>query len=232
MLLLKREHIGEYLKARESSWSPTTLRSETARLSKVSEVVQKGPEALMEHSNSLKPYSRQTLWVRVIDFVDWCIEKGYLNGLNSFKRYRRDNRQVFKNFYQRRHPKVSYQRALSRISNIPDIKTRQAATFILQNGLRACELKTLQDSHVVGKGGKLREIHHRGQAHAVPYNTLYKELQRVGLKPHDLRKIFATEMVARGATEFELTELMGWSSLTPALSYVRVKPSRLKELVK
>lgn len=225
-------YIEQYLSSRQNKWAASTLRSEAARLNAVAKSLDGDPNSLLQATQELAPYSKVTTWTRVISFVDWLIEQGYVDGPNQYRSYRRTNHQVFKNPYKRKHPEISYKEALLRVSGIKDEETRKAAQIILKTGLRAHELHTIEDGSVVGKGGKLRPLYYRGQVPKVPYIKLYRELKKVGLKPHDLRKLFASRLVEKGANEFQLTELMGWSKLDTAQSYVRNDPKKLKALVR
>lgn len=226
------EYIQEYIIERESKWAASTLKSESARLRAVKESLDGNPLTLCGVTRRLSRYSKVTTWTRVIDYVDWLIEQGKISGPNPYRRYRRDNNKEFKNAYKREHPKISYKEALLRVSSIKDERIREAATVILKTGLRAHELSTFENGSVVGKGGKRRDVYYRGKVPQVSYIRLYRQLKAVGLKPHDLRKLFASRLVEKGANEFQLTELMGWSSINTALSYVRSDPNKLESLVK
>ena len=223
-------HIDTYLEAMESRWAATTLKSERHRLNNVRSLLDNGPENLYTNLIHLAPYSRRTTWIRVVHYVDWLIEEKLYDQVNDFKKYGKANRRLFNNSYRPNIPIISYDEAKIKVTQIPDKSLQEAALSLLKSGLRVHELGKVHAGRVVGKGGKERTVHNT-KALDVSYQRLHAALKKVGLKPHDLRKLFATEMVSRGANEFELTELMGWSSIVTAQSYVRANPDKLKKLV-
>jgi integrase len=76
---------------------------------------------------------------------------------------------------------------------------------------------------VRGKGGKERILFGDGSAFRnINLNTLRRELKKVGLKPHSLRKLFVTRLAKRGdLTDADLCEVMGWESYETARSYIQ-----------
>lgn len=52
------------------------------------------------------------------------------------------------------------------------------------------------------------------------YSTFLRELKKVGLKPHDLRKLCATELKRQGMSDIDLMKAMGWESITTAKAYL------------
>lgn len=90
------------------------------------------------------------------------------------------------------------------------------------NGLRFAESRTHKDGHVVGKGSKIREtIHRDGPAVHASYSSVRQACKLLGVKPHDLRKAFATDLYRRGLREVEICAVMGWESFDTARAYVR-----------
>ena len=57
------------------------------------------------------------------------------------------------------------------------------------------------------------------------YSTLWRELKKVGLKPHDLRKIAGSKFVELGLNEYDLLKVMGWNNIETAKSYIAPKNS-------
>jgi integrase len=191
------------------------------------------PDTLWGHLQTKAPYTRATSWTRVCDFWDWLIANNHKEGNNEYTQFRRRNSRLFRNVYHRVHAKLSYDEAYTAIQRIDAGDIKEAAIQLLEAGLRVSELFNVKDNYVVGKGGRGRQVYNYrlSNARRISYSRLRRELQRVGLKPHDLRKICLTRLVDRGANEFELCAVAGWSSLNTAASYIRVKESRVKELM-
>lgn len=232
-----KELITSYLDDMKLAWTPSTLRSERYRLNAVVEVLDGNPSRLWDllESKGIKPYSRVTTWTRVTRFWDWLIEKGHRNGPNNYNGFRQRNARLFKNAYVRTSPSLSFEQANIKIGKLKDNQVRSKARELLQTGMRYSESFTLQDGRVVGKGGKSRRVFSDSSVQASynkSYSTFRRQLAECGLKPHDLRKLFLTELVNNGANEFELREIAGWSDLNTAASYIKVNENKLKDLVR
>lgn len=232
-----KELITSYLDDMKLAWTPSTLRSEQYRLTAVSEVLDGNPTRLWDllESKGTKSYSRVTTWTRVTKFWDWLIEKGHQDGPNDYDRFRKRNGRLFKNAYVRSNPSLSFEQANIKISQLKDSEVRAKARQLLETGMRYSESFTLQDGRVVGKGGKSRRVFSDRElqtSFSKSYATFRRQLSSCGLKPHDLRKIFLTECVNKGANEFELKEIAGWSDLNTAASYIKTNEKKLKDLVR
>jgi integrase len=220
----------KYLAAHAKRWSHTTLRSETYRLRTLTKILhnQSAPvsgqrvyEGFVQAG--LSPYSMQTAYLRAMGFLDWAkIE-------NDLRAWAKENA-PFKNTYRRTTPSITYQEALLLVESLAE-PIRTAAKLLLTAGLRSGEVNTFDGKTVTGKGQKQRDVYTELPPVTVQYQDLYLALKKLGLKPHDLRKLFASEMVRRGANEFQLTTLMGWSNINTALSYVRTDVNSLRKLV-
>lgn len=225
--------IEMYLKDKEMAWAPTTLKSESHRLKAALPHLDGKAQTLWAALKDYAPYGRVTIWTRVTDFWQWAIDNGHIQGGNDYRAFRSKYERLFKNAYQKKTPELTFEEAYQRIQGIEDVRARQTATFLLLTGLRVSEPGTLQkDGTVLGKGGKARRANLPSWAPLdaeCDYWRLRRELGGVGLKPHDLRKLFATRMVELGANEFQLCEAMGWSSIQTASSYVIAQGT--KELV-
>lgn len=230
-------HIDKYLESKRLAWSASTLRSEAARLNAWAPVLDGNPSALwaeMERRGT-KAYSRVTTWTRVVQVIDWLIGAGALSAPagNAYKAWREENARLFKNAYVRRQPDVTFEEAEKRLNSLPADVARRGLE-ILYSGMRYAESCTHKDGRVIGKGGKAREVYVpavKGPEYERAYTTFVRHLRGVGLKPHDLRKLALTRLVELGANEFELCHIAGWSSLAPALSYIKVKARRKQELM-
>lgn len=227
-----QEQITNYINSKQLAWARTTQRSEQARLTGALELLNQGASSMYtEGSKRYKPYALKTLFIRAADFASWVTG----NANNEFATFLRDNRLAFKNAYERKTVGVDYAEASRRISAIGNSAIRQLASFILRSGLRAHEALTYDGSgRVTGKGAKERSVYSAmdGANCYVTYGELYKELKRVGLKPHDLRKLAATKLVEAGLKEADLLKVMGWSSIETAKHYLQPKSdSELANLV-
>ncbi len=230
------EIMNKYIDAHRLAWAPSTLRSEPARLKPVLDWLDKGPDTLWGMIQlKTKPYSRLTLWTRIVNMLDWAIEEGLIDGPNQFKLFRKKNRRLFNHVYIRKHVSITFEEAKRRVNRIEDNRCQSKAKQLLRSGMRFSESFTLQDGEIRGKGSKVRKVFgtdtcKHDQA-GVTYSQFYRALKKVDLKPHDLRKVFLTEAVAQGATHFELCKLAGWASINTASSYIGVKDKTLEELV-
>jgi integrase len=226
--------IQMYLNDKQLAWAPSTLKTAEFHLMGYAVHISKNPNTLWKAMNALKPYSRVTVFARVCDFYQWLVENGHIEGPNPYKQFRKKNARQFKNTYQTNKPQLSYQEAFERINRIEDAPIREHARFVLQGGLRFTESRSVKDGVITGKGGKTRECFtaapHPG-TNDIEYWTFRRALKAVGLKPHDLRKLFLNECVTKGADPFQLMEIAGWSNLNTAQSYIEANRTKLKELV-
>ncbi len=228
------EAVVEYLNDKKLAWSDSTLRSEENRLSAVAEVIDGNPQRLWDalEERGLKPYTRVTTWTRVSDFWQWRMDAGKEKGPNKYKAFRKRNAKQFKNTYVRKTPSITFEEAKSLIAQLPS-EHRGKAAELLTGGLRYTESFTLSDGQVTGKGGKVRSVYPEVTApdYKASYQSFLRALKRVGLKPHMLRKIFATAFVNQSENPFLLLEVMGWSSITTAQSYVSANKDEARRLV-
>lgn len=213
--------IDQYLESKKLAWSPTTLRSEGHRLRGVVEALDGKPETLWAAIATRAPYTRTTMWTRVVSFYDWAIAKGHVQGPNKYREWRAENERQFKHVYAPKLPDISFDEAKARIARIEDPRIRGKALQLLMGGLRYSESMTLAEGRVIGKGNKPRaSFAPEAQAPGCSYHTVLRALKAVGLTPHMLRKITATTLAQEGLREAELCEAMGWSSFHTAKNYV------------
>ncbi len=225
--------IDAYLDDMKLAWSPATVRSEKYRLSVVAEGLDGDPAHLWALIKDRAPYTKVTIWIRVCAFWDWLIDKGHKNE-NEYKKFREKNKRLFKNKYVRRMPKLTFKEATARINLISDIPSREKAKELIKTGMRYSESFTLQDGYVLGKGGKSRRVFYsssKGSKDSIKYTKFWREVKKVGLKPHDLRKLCLNRLVDKGANEFELCQIAGWSNLNTAASYIRTDETKLQKLM-
>lgn len=229
-----RELIDQYIDSKQLAWSPNTLRSERYRLYSVYATLgaKLSPQAVYDWMYpQLKPYTFKTLFIRLVKFYDWLIKTNNVPGPNPFRNYMEDNALLFKNVYKREAITTSFKEAKSRIQTLSE-PARSWALHLLFNGARISE--AFQGSHVKGKGNKNRVLFNSEfqNGSLITEAQLRAELKKVGLKPHTLRKLFATELVDKGARPEDLCEILGWSSIKTAYYYLQPKKEEeLKKLV-
>lgn len=215
--------IEAYIKDHENVWSNTTIRSERARLRSMESLINMSNPTTHQLWNALQDrgsYTRLTSWVRLIYYFSWVGKTALAQEMSEFKRR---NKQLFRNVYERKTPKISFASAVQLIDKIEDCKVRASAHNLLYAGLRAGELSSTDSlGRVVGKGGKVREVelHPDYILSPVAYKRLYTALKGVGLKPHDLRKIRATDLVRKNVDLQTVCQYMGWSNVNVMQSYV------------
>jgi hypothetical protein len=234
-----QSQIEQYLESKRLAWSPSTQRSEAARLNAWATHLDGNPSTLWAEMErrEMGRYSRVTTWTRIVQLVDWLRAPSRpLSActVNPYKAWRAENARLFKNAYVRRKPEVTFEEAERLLKTLPaDVQRR--GLEILGSGMRYTEAASHEDGHVVGKGGLVREVfvpRVDGPEYRRAYTTFVRHLRSVGLKPHDLRKLALTRLVELGANEFELCEIAGWTSLAPARSYIKVKRQRVEGLMK
>lgn len=224
-----RDLIALYLDSRKRSWSASTLRSESYRLTALADSIDGTPEKLWEALAHLKPYARVTAFTRVSAFYDWAIARGHIAGPNRYALYRDENQRDFKQQYVYKRKELpealTFEEAKRRLSLLPaDIQAK--ALRILSRGLRYSEEETLKRGKVMGKGHKERDVFldaPEGPVFDKSYQTFWRALKSVGLRPHDLRALAATRFAEAGLSEIELMKLMGWARLETAKYYVQAR---------
>jgi integrase len=180
----------------------------------------------------LSRYSTNTAFVRAADFADFLVECGELSE-NSLKEWKEENPKLFQHSYVKKRVEMTFAEAVSRINQINVADIREKALQLLATGMRYTESTTLnEEGEIVGKGGRRRAVPLAEQFN-IPefkksYAAVYKQLRQVGLTPHMLRKICATEHAKQGATEADLMNIFGWRSSQMAHMYVQAQ--RTEEL--
>jgi len=215
--------ILSYIAAHDKAWAESSKRSELHRLRSVAPLINGNPSELWTYfeTKQLGKYSRVTYWTRVCDFYDWMLKNKHVQGSNPYREWRDENALQFKHAYERKLPDISYSEAKRRIETIPDTVVRQKCLQLLDGGLRYTESFTVVDRHVIGKGGKRRKVYtDLNPEYRKSYTTLLRHLRGLGLKPHALRKLAATEFRRRGLKDEDLLKVMGWSSMSTAQSYL------------
>ncbi len=219
--------LPRYLAAKKPLWAESTYKSESARLTRLLSLISNNPLEFYNKTQHLSSYSRLTAWIRVVDFLLSCNP----DLAARYKEFRKKNKQLFRNAYKKRLPPQTFEEVLALLTKIKDEQVKAKAEQLLWGGLRWSESFTYNPANqtVVGKGGKERRVYAvRPVVYTKSKRTFIRELAAVGLKPHDLRKIRATDLARRGLREQDLCKVFGWSSFNTASSYLA--PLREKEL--
>ncbi len=223
-----RDQINKYVDSKALAWSLTTQRSERLRLHGALDLINQGANLMYQLGiQRYKPYTLKTLFIRTAEFVNFV--GVFTADKNEFRLFLHTNRLQFKHAYDRgaRAVGMSFEQASARIAGIEDEAVRRTATLMLTSGLRAHEaLAYTGDGYVIGKGAKKRPVYSESQprssaAPILTYSQLYARLKRVGIRPHDLRKLAASQLVAAGFKARDLMEVMGWSSIETAAIYLQ-----------
>ncbi len=220
--------IAAYLASKTNSWAPSTLRSESARLMTIAPYLTGEPLLLWQRLERLKPYSRSTTWTRVSAF--WAFT--FPGQPNPYVSFRSSNANFFKNAYTKERLCISFTEAKALIASIERVDIRTLALDILGSGCRFAEsVQPKGKGTIMGKGSKVRSDL-RSDAPLLftgSYFAFWRALKdATGIKPHTLRKLALNRAVENGATEADLMEIAGWSSIATAASYLQ--PKREKTL--
>jgi integrase len=224
--------VKEYIEAQKLRWSESTKRSEWYRLKNITLGDLEDPQAYYEARRRVGrgPYTLKTEVVRIGEFYEWLREHGYIQLSktgNPWKEFLYSHAKLFKHAYEKETLDVTFEQAVDRIQLIEREDIRLKAMQLLTSGMRFAESQTVKRGRVVGKGGKPAPVFIPPEFANVKYDksyfTLWRELKKVGLKPHTLRKLLATHFVEQGGTLPDLMKLMRWESVETAASYLQGK---------
>lgn len=211
--------IEKYLDTKKLAWEETSLKSERSRLLANVPGMKLGPQ---EHYLKLKdthgPLTIKTTFMRLSAF-----EK-FAHGTTKYRDFMKTHRNLFKHAYEKEKIEIGFEEAVQRIKGIKDPVVRAKAVQLIQSGSRWSESFTLDTNGVVtGKGRKRRKLYNVSPVEfPYSYATFLRKLKKAtGLKPHSLRKLFATRALALGLSIQELMEVMGWESMETAASYLQ-----------
>ncbi len=218
-----KELIAGYLKAHETAWAESTLKSERSRLTQLAPLLHLEPEALFAKllEQGKKPYTIKTTFIRLTDLEQWAKLEP------RFARYMEEHGRRFRSVYAPEQVKVTFEEAHRRIMELKG-SVQLHALGLLQSGVRLTESYNIDDGKVIGKGGKTRKVYGKIKE-TVPKATLARHLKAVGLKPHTLRKLCATRLVEKGATAADLCKVFGWSDISTAYYYLQGKDEKKLE---
>lgn len=226
--------IDRYITEQRHKWSETSIKSERSRLVGCRALLERNatPNQVLDvyltrNRGERSLYSAKTLLVRISTLYTWMEKQGLRSGPNLFKEFLEKNYR-FRNAYQKESINVTEEVAAEAIRQIRDGACRSWAAYMLATGLRPCEIHTVEahgDAFIItGKQGKSRTVFVAPPKEGAPsYTQLQYELKKVGLKPKDLRKLFATKLANKGLNIKDVMEVMGWSAVQTANSYLQPK---------
>lgn len=220
--------IEKYLESKQYAWSPTTIKTVRAKLNAVQHLLKQAPEqAYEEMKGKYGAYTIKQYLIIMDGYRQWETK-----GKDTrFKSFLKQNARLFRSAYDKKKVALSYSEAARRINTIQDDTVRRSCHFLLRSGVRISEASKCSDT-VVGKGNKVRKVFVEAPDSFASVSQIRRALGRLGLKPHDLRKLCATRLVNKGAAPQDLCEIMGWSSIETAYRYLQPsKDSKLKELM-
>lgn len=232
-----RGFLKKYQIFKKHAWSASTHHCESYRLPKYAPFITGSPTILWDHLEKRKmaKSSRANLWTRVTDFWNWMEDNGHVDTQNPYSKWRRQNPRLFRNAYTRRLTALTMAEAEALINKIPRHVHRKKAFQLLYTGMRWNESFSLKKNLIIGKGDKTREVFCPKEFRDIEYNfshtAMHRQLKRVGLNTHMLRKIFLSHLANNGANGFDLCAIAGWSSLSTAQHYIQTSKPRLQELV-
>lgn len=133
--------------------------------------------------------------------------------------------------------KVVKNKLLSKFNDPTDEFQKRVLLFILTSGIRVSELWNIQEikpTHMVilGKGNKKREIFYDKENWEILKYNYERYLPKtdkairdwtkriIGLAPHDLRRIYATHLLSKGANPKMVQLTMGHSKIDTTFSYI------------
>jgi hypothetical protein len=219
------ELVEQYIASKKLAWARTSQKNELARLKKHGGKVLEPPATVyLELSKQMKPYSVKTTFTRLGQFFEWLVDNDKIPlAKNPWKAFMKSHALLFKHAYQTERLTVTFTEAKERIEQI-ELPYRLAALQLLEGGMRYCELRTFDGDQVIGKGSKPRKVFLREELKKFKYtgcySALYTRLKAVGLKPHTLRKLCATEFTRQpGVTDVDTMRFFGWNDIGTSAKY-------------
>lgn len=237
--------VEQYIKAKiQGGWAESTAKDERYRLSAIDPKYIMDAQKMFTYlskERKLSKYSLQTTFIRITDFFEWAMEESHLKSpYNIYRKFRKEKGALFKNHYEPERIDITFDEAMEKIKSIDDPEIRGKAYHLLATGARWKEsLSVDKDGFTVTKGGRKRKLFVAKTLERLikpdfsrNYTTFLRGLASVGLKPHTLRKLAATQLVRQGVDLSDLKEIMGWKSIQTANSYLQPqKEDKLQEIM-
>lgn len=231
--------VDEYIAGKKLAWARTSIKNERYRLRFHGPHIFDPPaQYYLELSKRQTNHSIKTTLTRLGMFYQFLVENEKIppTSKNPWKAFLVSHALLFKHSYVPERLKVTYKEAMERIQTM-EHPYRLAALQMLESGMRYCELRTFDGEKCIGKGSKTRYIYLRDELrnfrYRGSYSALFVRLKALGLKPHSLRKLCATEFCNQpGANDMDLCEVFGWESIETSYRYRQPKKvDHLKKLL-
>lgn len=228
LLMFTKSNVSSYLSAHKDAWALTTMRSKTSLLNKMQSKFGdcKSKKVIDYIESHYKPYSQKTNLIHLSAYVEWLKNNKKYEEENGFASRIRGASYKFKTAYEKRLPEISFKEAKEKINSIHHPEVRRLADILINTGLRVSELWKVDHAQgrVLGKGAKNRGFYgNHFEAPKISVTFLRTELAKYDLKPHDLRKLFATFLVNNNYPIHEVCAIMGWSSFETAQFYLQIR---------
>lgn len=244
--VMYKASVEAYLEVASRGWSMSSQTSEAARLRKLVPLLEQygfNAESIYnELYKTMSAYTMRTIFVRLKRLYDFCVKMELLPtgaANNPFEHYMTivaPNKFKMANVYKPKEVGSNYTTVKAKIQSLVDADIRASLLFLLQTGLRVSELYKLQQDtltgnwYVKGKGGKLRSVMFTPPEKIAGKWAMQKELVKLNLTFHALRKLAATQLANSGLTANDLQTVFGWSSINTAQSYLqKTSDEKLKQ---
>lgn len=230
--------INEYVDSKKLAWARSSQKNERSRLRYHGPHVLDDPLTYYNQiKGKMKANSIRTTFFRLGKLHEWMVENDKIPpSKNPWKKFLSDNALQFKHAYDIEVVTVTFDEAKNRISTLEE-PYRSASFQLLEAGLRYCELRTFDGDKVIGKGSKPRSVFLRQELKKFKYNgsysALYVRLKALGLKPHTLRKLCATEFSRHpDVKDQDICKMFGWGSIETSIKYRQPhNDSKMREML-
>lgn len=221
--------IREYLAYKRPAWAESTYQSEAPRLWNLERFVMETPNETyraLKHAG-YKPYTIKTAITRLNALFRWAKLQGKIKD-NPYELWLEEHRYLFRNSYKNKQLDITFDEAKGLIkSNLPVGEVRDTAFFLLSSGIRISELRTVTCHggryFVTGKGNKKRRIYAEPPKKAACVTELRSALKKIGLTPHDLRRLFATHLLRKSVPVHDVAKATGHESIKTLMRYLQAE---------
>lgn len=220
----------EYQQSKVNLWKETTIRSTISRIRTAMGFSYKEPQKLLTEMKNAgyNLYGIRTTFITLGDYLAFSGRE------NPYPAFLKANSQVFRNAYRDKYTDLSWQTFESILEKAPQ-NLRLPLALLGFSGLRISELHSYNGTHVIGKGGKQRQVHvpqgFAGRKVLVSTHSVRRYLKvTCGATPHALRKLAADKMIRNGIDIKTLQVILGHEDISTTQRYLRpMEKSKLEE---